>query len=107
MSRHGKAERRARRQAREDQAALGETWLAIRASGAFVLEGFADWDEYVQRRIVPTVRALLPGLSGEQVPEFVAETMQLAGMRRRAARQLRGRASELKNFDHNVRPGDE
>lgn len=89
MSRHGKAERQARRRARDELAALGETWLAIREAGAFLLDGFAAWDDYVERRIVPAVRASGLPLSDEQVPRFVAEALRLAEIRRRAGRRPR------------------
>lgn len=86
MSRHSWSERRERRQALDEQAELGETWLAIREAGAFVLEGCGSWEEYVERVIV----ARLPArwrLDGERARAFVAESVRLAELRRRGAQR--------------------
>lgn len=88
VSRHGRQERVDRRRARDAQAALGEQWLLIRETGAFVLEGCASWGEYRDRVIVPQLPARW-GFSPAQACGFVDESIRLARLRRLGQRGRR------------------
>lgn len=81
MSRFTRQERRARRAAFDEAAALGEDWLRVRDRRTFEDFGFSTFEDYLRFR-APRMLPAVWGLTAEQASEFVREAVALASSRR-------------------------